>query len=478
MQPYEMSSTPLHLERPILLPADDAARVHDLAKRILAEVGLEVRHEIALEALRARGLTVRDGRVLFTPAVVDEHVDEMRRQLRNRPRPSSITGQRQLTLSVSTYSLYVHDIETDQVVPYSTDRLIDMCKLVDSLADDGVWGAPPGIPMDVQPDLQPIAQYHIGALHARQGATPVDPTSAETVNHLLDMADVMGEPITSLPVYVPSPLRLGGESLDVVLACVDRLRHISVSSMPSAGATAPIHPFGALALAVAEVIGGMITVHILTQRPVSFSVGIFPFDLRAGAMIFGSPENMLFQMLCADLNRYYGYRWHPAPNNIHVMSKLPDSQAAAEKAAIMAAGTLMGAHHFSCAGTLSLDEIFSPEQLLIDCEIRDWAQRAGSGIWLGEEAVDDWLSEIEQGVKQGFMQLDSTLDTYMRHVWYPRRFERGAIGRWLTAGRPRLRDRLHAEIRGRIADHDFELDADRRRELQRIYSSAQSAVGV
>jgi trimethylamine:corrinoid methyltransferase-like protein len=186
---------------------------------------------------------------------------------------------------------------------------------------------------------------------------------------------------------------------------------------------------------------------------------------------------MLFQMLCADFNRFYGWTRSGVPNNIHVMSKLPDAQSAADKAAIMAVGAFLGARHFSCAGTLSLDDVFSPEQLLLDCEIRDWVQRAIQGVWLGEEAVGDWLAEIQTGAQRGFMGLDSTLDYYLDHTWYPRRFQRGAVGPWLTAGQPRLSERLRDEIRRRIAAHDFELDAERRREIERIYQAARKAVG-
>jgi trimethylamine:corrinoid methyltransferase-like protein len=193
-------------------------------------------------------------------------------------------------------------------------------------------------------------------------------------------------------------------------------------------------------------------------------------------MVFGSPENMLFHMLCSDYSCFYGWPSRPAPGNVHVMSKLPDAQSAAEKASIMALGAFLGARHFSCAGTLSLDEIFSPEQLLLDCEIRDWAQRAIQGVWMGEEAVDDWLAEIRAGLQGGYMALDSTLDHYLRHTWYPRRFERGAIGPWLVGGQPRLSDRLRAEVRQRIVRHDFELDADRRREVERIYRAAETVV--
>ena len=339
-------------------------------------------------------------------------------------------------------------------------------------------GSPPGIPTDVHPDLQPLAQYRIAALYSRQGATPVDPTSAKTASFLFEMAEVMGSPIDGLPVYIPTPLRLGGESLDVVMGCLDRLEHIWVSSMPSTGTSAPVHPFGALALAAAEVIGGAIAVRILTGKPVGFGVNIFPSDLREGSMVFGSPENMLYQVLSNDFNRYYGWQPGNGPDNIHVMAKLPDCQSAAEKAAIMALGASLGTRHFSCAGTLSLDEIFSAEQLLVDCEIRDWVQRSLQGVWMGEEAVVDWVSEIESGIVSGFMGLDSTLDHYREHTWYPKRFVRGAIGPWLERGQPHLSATLRAEAARRIAAHHFEPDPIRRIEIERIYLAATKAVEV
>jgi trimethylamine:corrinoid methyltransferase-like protein len=469
-------AVPLSFIRKELIEEEQSARIHELAKRILAENGLEVRHELVLKRLQAEGLNVRGSRVHFEPAIVQEYVDEMRNAIVSRSTPRSEPDDGRLTLSVSSYSLYVHDIETDHIVPYTSERLIEMCKLIDTLADDGVYGAPPGIPTEVHPDLQAVAQYRIAATYARQGATPVDPTSVETVTYLLDMAEVMGHPIDSLPIYMPTPLRLGGESLDVVLACLDRLSHVRVSSMPSAGASAPLHPFGALALATAELMGGMVALRIFSDKPTTFRIGIYPFDLRAGAMAFGSPENMLFQMLCQDFNRFYGWPERFGPGNIHVMSKLPDAQSAAEKASIMSVGAFLGARHFSGAGTLSLDEIFSPTQLLIDCEIRDWAQRAIQGVWMGEGAVDDWLNEVKAGMERGYMGLDSTLDHYRRHTWYPRHFERGAIGPWLSKGQPRLCERLRTKVRRRIADHNFELHPDQRQEIERIYQAARRAI--
>jgi trimethylamine--corrinoid protein Co-methyltransferase len=472
------NANPLRFTREKTISVEQAMRVHELAKRTLQEIGLAVRHHQTLERLQSDGFRVNGNRVFFEPKVVEMYVDEMRQWIASQSTPNDTPDDGKLTLGVSSYSLNVQDLETDQVVPYTTDRLIEMTKLIDTLADDGVRGTPPGIPADEHPDLQPLAQYRIAALYARQGANPVDPTSAKTVEYLFDMAEIMERPIDSLPIYPATPLCLGGESWDVVLASVDRLSRITVYSMPSIGASAPLHPFGALALAAAEVMGTMVIARICTGKPVTFTINIFPFDLRMGTMVFGSPENMLFQMLGNDLNQFYGWPWEPSFGNIHVMSKVPDVQSGAEKAAIMTLGASLGARRFGSAGTLSLDEIFSPVQLLADCEIRDWVQRAIQGVWLGEEVVDDWLAEIQEGLQRGFMMLDSTLDHYQDHVWYPRHFERRAIGAWLAKDQPHLSDRLKDEVRRRIASHSFKLEAGKRREIERIYQAARQVVAA
>ena len=469
---------PLRFSRELLVSSEEAERIHELGKRILHEMGLEVRNGKALQRLRAEGFRVDGDRVHFEPAVVEEHVSEMRRYLASQPRPAPRLDDGRFYLSASTYGLYVHDIDSDRMVPYTTERLVDMCKLVDTLADEDVSGAPPGIPQDEHPDMQQIVQFRVAALNARQQPIFVEPTSAKTVNHLLDMVEVMGRPVDHLKVYLPTPLRLGGESLEVVMACLERLSSIGVSSMPSVGATAPIHPFGALALGAAELLGGLVAMRALTGKPVTFRVSIWPFDLRVGAMVLGSPEHMLYLMLRGDVNTYYGQPWSPATGSIFVTAKRPDAQAAAERASTLAVGAILGARSFGGAGSLGLDEIFSPEQLLIDCDIRDWAQRGTQGIWLGEEAVDDWMEVIRAGVKRGFMGLDSTLDNYRQQVWYPRRFQRDAASAWMSRGQPHLSDEIRDEIRRRIASHEYELDSERRRQIQRICQSAQAMVNA
>jgi trimethylamine:corrinoid methyltransferase-like protein len=504
----EIPTIPLRVERQSFLDKAECQRIHDLSRRILAEIGLEVRSEDQRRRLEAGGLGVRGERVLFPVAMVDAFVEEAVSRNRTANQgpaafakatteeavlmeasqaaaqeevPGPVNAQaapEQIRLWVSTYALYVHDLETGGLEPYTSERLVEMCKLVDSLAEEGVSGSVPGIPLDVAPSMQSLAQYRLAALYSRQGGRPVDPTSAQTIHYLLDMAEVMEQPVRSLPVYVPSPLRFGGESLEIALACAQRLEQITVGSMPATGTSAPIQPFGALVQNAAEAIGGAIAVQILSGKPTSFTLDIFPADLRAGSMVFGSPENMLYQMLAADLKAYYHLgKAGAGPGNIHVMAKLPGSQAAAEKMAIMMLGAALGVRDFGSAGTLSLDEVFSPEQLLVDCEMRDQVQRAVQGVWLGEETAEDWLEEMRRGVERGFLRSDSTLDHYRTATWYPQRFERKSVGAWMREGQVGLGEKLRGEVRRRISGHAYELEAGKRQEIERIYAAAERKFG-
>jgi len=469
------------------LAPGQAERIHENALRILRDVGLAVVYEGARQVMAARGFRVSGERVYFEPHVVEEFLAERRRHEAavgahsSAPDNASDTpppDDGKLHLSVGVYAHHVHDLDADRIVPYTTDKLIEMTKLVDVLEERNVHSPAPGYPLDVPPPPQPIAKYRIGALYSRHGEWPVDPISAESIPYVFEMAEVMGHPMHSLPVYVFSPLRLAGESLEVVMRYRDRIERVHVGGMPSVGGTAPIMPFGALALAAAESIGGFITLSVITGLTVDFGVGLHAFDLRHGSMVFGSPEAYLFGQLGAEINEFYRSgrlrrrRRGNASAGIHVRANFPGAQAAAEKASLMTAGALIGARWFDGAGILSVDEVFSPEQLLVDCEIKDQVQRLITGLDMGEGGYD-WVDEVRRGVEHSsFIALDSTLDHYREGYWHPQLFDRGFLAAQGYAGRLKLAECARAMVRQYVARHEYELDATRRQEMERLWQRA------
>jgi trimethylamine:corrinoid methyltransferase-like protein len=149
----------------------------------------------------------------------------------------------------------------------------------------------------------------------------------------------------------------------------------------------------------------------------------------------------------------------------------PGTQAAAEKSSLMTAGALMGTRRFSGVGGLSLDEVFSAEQFLIDCEIRDHVQRLVDGLTFGDEMYD-WVKEVQAGVEDSFLAVDSTVARYRQVYWFPQLFDRGP---WAGPGHDqtaRRREYAKAVVRQRIAQHDYELDSHKRQEIYHVWRHA------
>jgi len=453
--------------------------IQEAMVRILVRIGIRVRQENVRELVRQKGFHIKADRAMFDREVVMSFIEAERARNGNAYgvlefKPSSNT----LTLGILSYPQNVHDINTDEIVPFNSKRLIEATKIVDALADRGVRGAVPGCPTDVPPELQPIKQYWIGATYCRSGQYPVDAKSVETMRYVMEMADVLSHPIRSLPVYVFSPLSLGGESLNCVLEFKDRLHSVGVSNMLSVGCSAPIRVGDAYAMAIAEVVGSAIVVREITGLEVHWRIRLCPFDMRGLAMILGSPEDFLLQLATSEVNAFFhGTKWWQAADSVHTIAKLPDAQSVAEKASLMTVGALLGARDFSSAGALSLDEVFSAEQLVLDCEIKDHVQRMVTGLDTDCDP-ESCVNDVALGIERGFIGLDSTLNNYKSMYWHPRLFDRQFLAPWLGAGSQTIRKRAREMVKHLLESYDYSLDTNVQKELDKIYARAESDFGL
>ncbi|MEW6749430.1 MAG: trimethylamine methyltransferase family protein [Candidatus Latescibacterota bacterium] len=467
---------PFALRRePFFCPGELEA-MEQVVLRLLAEVGLAVVDEDLRRTLAGAGHRLAGQRVLLSQRRVTAFLHKERQANGNAfacgPLPPE--SDRPLGLGVLPYPQWVHDLATDRLVPFTRQRLAQATRLLHGLGIPGV----PGCPTDAAPALQPIEQYFISATQSRLGRLPVDPKSLESLPYVMEMAEVLGHPVRSLPVYVFSPLTLCGESLRCARAVRDRIAQVAVSDMAATGSSVPVRFAHALALAAAEVIGAAILVQEALELPVAWGIRVCPADLRSLAMVLGSPEDLLLALAGAEVDAFFhGTRWAPGAATLHTMAKMPGPQSCAEKASLMTAGALLGARHFGHAGALSLDETFSSEQLVYDVEVRDHVQRLLAGC-AADMDVESCLAEAREGVQAGsFAGLESTAQAHRRVLWYPRLFERRFLAPWLAQGQPDARQRAHTLVAETLARHDFELDADLRHPLEGILARARQALG-
>jgi len=471
-------SAGLQLTRNALLSIDDLDMIEHGAARILETSGVRVIDDAVRAQLVSAGFAARGDRVLIESDTVRAFLSEERERNGSAfsAQPEPPPADEPIRLSTIQYPLQVHDLDTDAIVPFTTDRLIEAVKLVDVLHDRGVATSPPGTPSDAPPALQPVIQYWVAATYSRQGKRPIDAKAGESMTHVFEMADILGHPVRHLPVYVFSPLTLCGESLRCVLRYRDRLDGFGVSSMPSVGLTASINARHAFALAAAEVIGSAILVREIVNLPVNWYVNLFPIDLGSMAMVFGSPEGVLLELMGNEVTAFLkGHPRKAGTSAFHTNAKLPGAQSCSEKASAMSIGALLGGRYFGCGGSLSLDEIFSAEQLIYDLEIKDHVERLLRGFDSTCD-VDDCVAEVAEALEHGsFAALDATSSEYRDVYWRPSLFERDFVNAWKQRGEPRARKRAHQMARDLVASHDYQLNDDLQQGIDGVLADAKRA---
>lgn len=410
-------------------------RIVDTAVQLLEQTGLSVRNDALAKRLSQAGFEVRGQHVLVPAAVSCGFLERWRQRVRDEDAPQAdrFDGWRQpLTGYFNEYCANLLPAAEKKPVPFTVDRLIQATDTAAHLCR--LYGQTPGVvgqPGDVPGELQSLTRCLVGML-CTPGPYPMEPCSMLSAAYLFRLADLCGQRIRKLNVYMATPLYFGGESVDIALAFAGRIERIKVTSMPALGCNAPLDLESALCLGLAESMGGAAVMETLTGLTCDFLVQLHPFDFWAVNFVYGTPETQLLSEAAVDFNAALrGVKSERRRANIHVMAKTPGVQAAAEKSAMITAGVRGGAVSFSGIGTLSLDEIYSPVQAALDMEMLEQAGRLRGG-WPCDEPQDaaDMLRRIREGLDAGYMNTDLTLDCLADCVWHSRLFTRYTLAEY------------------------------------------------
>jgi trimethylamine--corrinoid protein Co-methyltransferase len=448
----------------------DLQKIHAQALGLIERVGLRVPHEPTLRLLSDyAGVTVAGERVRFQPELVQE-------ALAAQWYPKKLTD-REFSVNTGAYEINVIDMETGAVRQATYRDLVDMTKLAHSL---GMHGSAPVKPMDLPPLLQELAMYKVSWEYSdiRPGgifdANPISSTKA--ADYIWEMAQAAGK-FLSLGLWVISPFTATTENLELIYHFRGKGVPFWVATMPVAGTTAPIHMVGVYVQSIAELLAGLALIYLMGDRQTPVycsiidSIRAYPFDMKYAAFVYGSPEDLLATLFQIQFNAFYGIPL--VAKSLLTTSKWPDAHAAAEKAAHTVAAALMGARIFTCAGLLSVDEIYSAEQLVIDHEIVQYAKRVCQGYELGEETLAvQAIEEVALG-RGNFLEHPTTLANYRKATWDPGLFIHTTMRQWQDKGMPDVVSQARKIAKKRIAQHDYLLDADARRELDKIYERAR-----
>jgi len=448
--------------------------MHEKALGILERTGIKITNKRLLDKIaEVKGFEMRDGWVKIESDIIDDLVAEVRKR---RGRRVDRGDEEALILSPGYPGCYhVIDLETNRAEPLTTERAIEATKLIDSLHDWGVRGEAPGGPVDVPPKLRRILQCKIGYEYCRSaGHAPFE--GYEEAVYIKRMAETMGQGF-GIEIYVISPLRLEGISVERAIPLLERgeCGWISISSMPLAGATAPVYPVGAFIQGMAESLGGYAILHkAYPDAHIGFGIDAYHFDMHYGNIVIGSPEQTLMDLFSVALNAFYGGGIH-GHRSFRTMAKKVDMQAQVEKASSATVGVLTGAGVFDMGGKLSIDEVFSPVQLVIDCETARYLTRLAKGLEFGEDQIKSSLQAMARCVAKGHYLSDETTRRDHRNIfWAPSLFDDSLFH--TSKGDVDIMERAKEVCRKKIAEHDYRLEEGKRQKLDEIYGEARRAL--
>ncbi len=442
------------------------------AVRVLGEVGIGCAEKDAIDRITATpGVRWHEGRLRFGPETVRETVAAIRRE--------NATGESEppaFRLHTAWSCFNYADPETGEVRPPSTADAIRMTRLMDARGYG--WWPIPLIPRDVPPRHATLACEHIALRHSRHFGGFMPALCREEIDFLIAMYQAVGRTYLHNEQISISPLRFNDAGLALAIPYLGRddCQVILTGAIPAVGATAPFSIRTALVQVLAEQLALVIACGRLGLREKGVGLRLQPFDFQATTMVFGGPEEMLFRTCCNQLTEHVAgvpARW----GHLHSMARMPDVQAAAERAASALWQGLIGVREFHCAGQLAQDEVFSPLQVVIDEEIIRLVGHACRGLEPLAADGEDAVAEIAAGLAAGtFLAEPATAGSYRNVSYWPELFSRATVGHWHRLGQPTILGEARAAVAASLAAHTFSLEAAQADQLDLIYGEARRAI--
>ncbi|WP_407306979.1 trimethylamine methyltransferase family protein [Desulfosporosinus sp. SB140] len=406
------------------LTEKQAEEIHLASCKILEETGLLIHHEEAVEILRRAGAYVEhENRVYFPSHMVKQALLSA---------PSRVTlynrkGDPALYLEGSKVYFGTGSDTLNYLDPFSLERrswrqedVAQAVRICDYLPNiDFVMSM--GFLSDVDPRMINREQY---ALMVQNTLKPqvVIAEDGDTLSDIIEMAAVAvggKERLRQKPLFMiytepTSPLQHPKESVDKLLVAAENWVPTNFACGGVAGASVPTTVGGALVLANAEALSGLI-LHQLKQpgAPFIYGYGNSPLDMRTMQAVYATPEAILFQGGMVDLAHYYQLpSWGYAGC---CNAKVCDEQALMESTQFTLMGALQGCNIMHDVFYMEFGLTGSLELLVISNEVIGRTRRLLKGIDTDPESLG--IKAIQRvGPGRNFLGDDHTAD-HFRENW-------------------------------------------------------------
>jgi trimethylamine--corrinoid protein Co-methyltransferase len=437
------------------------ARILDEAKRILFEIGIEVRGPALRRRLLDHGLRLDPAgeRILFPPEVVDAAVASA---------PSSITlynrdGGPHATLAgdrvhfvPGSSGLKVLDHRTGETRLAKTPDFVEYVRLADGLPHIA-YLATAFSTNDIEPQVSDAWRLYLCLTNSLKpvvsGAFTEHGTQrmAEMMGLFRrDRADLIARPMSIFTITATGMFRYSEDSCQNLLDCVEAGIIIEVVPVTLMGLIAPVTLVGATVSHTADVLAGLTMAQIVKPgAPILFGGAPAAFHMKTASSPMAAIEALHLDVAYVAVAKSLGL-----PTQCYMAlsdGKFLDAQAGAETFGSALLAALAGINSVSGPGMLDYVLTFSLEKLIFDDEVCGQALHFVRDF----EPLEDLptMDLVRQLLaEQHMLTAEHTLKHWPKELYLPSSvIDRLNRENWMKLGAPDLHQRAKEEVEKRLA---------------------------
>ena len=435
--------------------------------------------------LRAYGCRVDGESVRFPTSVIDKvmaRCEADRRESAARPVPSASAGVPTVSVFTHGQALHICDPETNRLRPATENDLARWCRLVECMGI-AARSHPTFIPTDVPLRSADLHAFITIALNSQRphrvsvyGAAML-PFFIEACSIVKGSPDaVKQDPVFAAKTWVTSPFILDRENIEVGMNARRLLgTPLTFGHMPVAGASTPITVAGALVQNTAESLALSAMRLAVSNLPQPITGTAAVMDMKYGFPRQIGPDLFLHRLAGQEMHDYL-YKGRQMPKSVWSWcgagAATVSVQSVCEKALGFGMAIAGGATSFG-VGCLAFSDVGSPVQLVIDCELADFAREMYRDVNLDDAHIG--METIDETIPLGgkFLETVQTAEFFREECWLPSLFDYRAFMAWANNPGDMIA-RAAETVRGlhETAENPCPLSDEQKRQLRQVMKNA------
>jgi len=464
------------------LSQDELDAIHNASLKVLETTGVKVMSKQALDILKKAGAKVdyTCDHASIPRNLVKEALEMAPKTITyaaRNPKYDFVLDKQKPHFCAEGGPPFILDWETGEH-RYSTSEDIARCSIIADYLDhvDLIW--PLGAGMDVPAPMRYISDMYTGLKNSEKHFEG-DATNTMDAQYQIEIAaaivggreELRKRPIFSHVICTVSPLSYDKGMTEASIELGKAGIPVAIMPMPTLGETGPVTLAGTMVMSNAEFLGGLVIQEFASPgAPVVYSAAVGAVDFKTGTTI-PSPERSLMQLGLSQLTHYYHLPSELGSSGS--LSKVMDMQAGSQNTIGLITHLLTLPDIVLGLGALESARLTSPETMVIENEIVDYALRYTKGLEVNDETMAiDVIDKVGPGGM--FLGEKHTLK-HFRERWMSRLFDIDSFETWQKKGSRSIDEVAHEKVKEILATHKPEpIPEDTQKEISKILKRAEA----